>query len=94
MKYSKKAKAEKVKNQVFAAYWGNFSSDSNESEQGKDISIMIMEDKVQVLDSLFALMEDTKINEDKLMTLLDIKENLNDYSLSKLRSLAFVMVDF
>lgn len=55
--------------------------------------MVVMEEKAQVFDLLFALKEDTYYNEDKHVTLLDIKENLKVYSLSKLRSLFSVLID-
>lgn len=39
-------------------------------------------------------MTNTDDNEDKPVTLLDIKENLKVYSLSKLRSLAYMLISF
>lgn len=93
MKYSRKAKAYKVANQVLAS-WGDSSRDSNDFEQGNNISMMVMEDDVQVFDSLFSLMADIDDDEDEPVTFLDIKENLKNYSPSKLRSLAFVLVDY
>lgn len=92
MKFSKKAEADKVVNQVLEAYWGNSSNDLDDSEQGGYISMMVMEDEVSSFDSLFALMANTENDEDKLVTLLDIKKKLKDYSLSKLRSLASVLI--
>lgn len=55
--------------------------------------MMVIDDEVQFFDSLFSLLEYTDDNEDKLVTLLDIKENLKGYSLSKLKSLASVLID-
>lgn len=45
-------------------------------------------------DSLFVLMADTDNDENKLLTLLDIKENLKDYSYSKIKSLTSVLMNF
>lgn len=54
--------------------------------------MVVLKNEVSVLYSLFALMPDTDTDEDNSMTLYDIKENLKDYSLSKLKSLASVMI--
>lgn len=54
---------------------------------------MVMEDGVQVFDSLFAITTDTNNDEDKPMTLLDIKDNLKDYSPNKLKSHDSVLID-
>lgn len=45
VKFNKKAKADKVVNQVLAACWGYSSRDSDDSEKGEDVSIMVMEDE-------------------------------------------------
>lgn len=37
-----------------------------------------MKDQVSIFDTLFSLMEDTDNDEDKPVTLLDIRENLKD----------------
>lgn len=55
--------------------------------------MMVMEHEVSVFDSLFSLIKDTDNEEYKPVTLLDIKKNLKDYSQSKLRSLASVLID-
>lgn len=53
---------------------------------------MVLKDEVKVYDSLLMLMADTD-DKDKLGTLLEIKESLKDYSLSKLRSLNSILID-
>lgn len=73
--------------------WGDSLSESDQSEQGENVPIIVMEDEVQVFDLLFVLMAETDDNEDEPVTLLDIKENLKNCSLNKLRSLASVLSD-
>lgn len=53
---------------------------------------MVIKYEVQVFDSLFALMPNTD-DKYKLRTLQEIKENLKDYSLSKMRSLVSILID-
>lgn len=55
--------------------------------------MIVMEDEVQEFDSLFYLMEDTNDDKDEPVNLLDIKVNLKNYSLSKLKALASVLID-
>lgn len=52
-----------------------------------------MKDEVSVFNSLYALTTNTENDEDNSITLFGIKENLKDYSLIKLRSLVFVLLD-
>lgn len=73
--------------QVLVACWRDSSSDSDDS------SILVMKDEVKIPDTLFSLMADTENDNDIPMTLLGINENLKDYSLSKLRSLASLLLD-
>lgn len=51
-KYNRKVEDDKVANQVSAA-WRDSSSDLDELEQGEDVSMMVLEDDVQIFDSLF-----------------------------------------
>ncbi len=44
-------------------------------------------------DSLFALKENSVEDKDYKVTLLDIKENLKNYSIKELKSLAAVLID-
>lgn len=73
--------------QVLVACWRDSSSDSDDS------SMLVMKDEVKIPDTLFSLMADTENDNDIPMTLLGINENLKDYSLSKLRSLASLLLD-
>lgn len=54
---------------------------------------MVMEHEVLVFDSLCSLMADSNSEGDKHVTLLDTKDNLKDYSLSKLVSLASMLIE-
>lgn len=54
---------------------------------------MVVEEKVATSGALLSLMTDTGKSEGKLTTLHDIKESLEEYSLSKLRSLSYVLID-
>lgn len=49
---------------------------------------------MEVFGELIALMANTDESEDKLPTFHDIKESLEEYFFSKLRSLAFILIDF
>lgn len=66
-----KAKADKVVNQVLTTSWGD--SFSNSKQEG-DTSMIVMEDKISVFDSLFALMEDTDTEKDKSVSLLESRK--------------------
>lgn len=90
VKHDKKVEADKIIHQVLAACWVDSSSDSDDSERQGDISMVAVKDEASVFDSLFA---DTKTDIDNLLTLHDIQENLKDYSLSKLKSLALVLIN-
>lgn len=60
---------------------GDSSSDSDEYKNLKDVSIIAIKDSDDAFDSLFAFMTKSK---DEEKTLLDIKQDLNNYSLRKL----------
>lgn len=77
---------------MLGAYWCDSPSDLDESEQGEGISIVAMEE-AQVFESLLDLMEETDDNKDKPVILLDIKKNLKDYHLNKMRSLSSILID-
>lgn len=55
--------------------------------------MVVVKDKAPVFDLLFSLMADYQADEDNPVTLYDIKEDLKDYSLSKLKPLASVLID-
>lgn len=54
---------------------------------------MVIKDEASVFDSYFSLMADIKTDKDNPVTLHDIKENLMDYSFSRLKSLTSVLID-
>lgn len=70
--------ADKIFCQVLATWWNDSSSKSNEFVQRQYISIMLIKEKVEVSDPLIALMDDSDNEEEKPVTLLEIKENLKD----------------
>lgn len=53
----------------------------------------MLEDNVQVYDPLFALMDKSDDDDDDKVTLMDIKENLKNYSLKELKFLATILKD-
>lgn len=55
--------------------------------------MLAIEDDVQIYDYLFTLMAKSDDDEDNKVTLLDIKENLKDYSLKELKFLTVVLID-
>lgn len=90
IKYGKNDKANKNVNQMSVAYWGNFSSDSDNSKQGENVFMLEIEYEViilytlcTILDTLFALTANTKNDDDNPETLFAFKKILKDYSLSK-----------
>lgn len=93
MKCNWRGEAGKIASQVFLACWNYLLSDSNESEQRKGIPIITIEEKVQICDPFLALMADIDGSEDKPTTLLSIKENPKDYSLTRLTSLASILIE-
>lgn len=55
--------------------------------------MIVIEGDVQIYDSLFVLMNKLDDDEDNKITLLDLKENLKNYSLKELNSLSTVLID-
>lgn len=55
--------------------------------------MIVMEDDVQVYNSLFTLLADSNYDKDDQVNLLDIKDNLKDYSHNRLKSLVSVLID-
>ena len=76
------------------AAWGDSSSDSEDPDEPNDVSLVAVHEEETVLNEMFALMAHTKNEEeDNQVTLLDMKNDLDKYSLKKLRTLAKVMID-
>ncbi|XP_069144342.1 uncharacterized protein [Solanum lycopersicum] len=76
------------------AAWGDSSSDSEDPNEPKDVSMVAVHEEETVLNEMFALMAHTKNEEeDNQVTLLDMKNDLDKYSLKKLRTLAKVMIN-
>lgn len=55
--------------------------------------MVAVNDDASIFVSLFALVADTETDKYNLITLHDIKKNLKNYSLSKLKSLALMLID-
>ncbi|XP_069152827.1 uncharacterized protein [Solanum lycopersicum] len=76
------------------AAWGDSSSDSEDPDEPKDVSMVAVHEEETVFNEIFALMaHTTDEEEDNQVTLLDMKNDLDKYSLKKLRTLAKVMID-
>ena len=89
----RKADADLVVKRALAA-WGDSSSDSEDPDEPKDVSMVAIHEDQIVFNEMFALMSHTEdVEEDNQVTLLDMKNDLDKYSLKKLRTLAKVMID-
>ncbi|XP_069152828.1 uncharacterized protein [Solanum lycopersicum] len=89
----RKAAADMVVKRALAA-WGDSSSDSEDPDEPKDVSMIAVHEEEIVFNEMFALMAHTENEEeDNQVTLLDMKIDLDKYSLKKLRTLAKVMLD-
>ena len=89
----RKAAADMVVKRALAA-WGDSSSDSEDPDEPKDVSMVAVHEEETVFNEMFALMAHTENEEeDNQVTLLDMKNDLDKYSLKKLRTLAKVMLD-
>ena len=76
------------------AAWGDSSSDSEDPDEPKDVSMVAVHEEETIFNEMFALMAHTENEEeDNQVTLLDMKNDLDKYSLKKLRTLAKVMLD-
>ena len=75
------------------AAWGESSSDSEDPDEPKDVSMVAVHEEETFFNEMFALMAHTENEEeDNQVTLLDMKNDLDKYSLKKLRTLAKVMI--
>ena len=76
------------------AAWGDFSSDSEDPDEPNDVSMVVLHEDETILSEMFDFMahSENEDDEDKI-TLLDLKHDLNTFSLKKLRTLANVMID-
>ena len=92
-KNDRKAAADYVVKKALAA-WGDSSSDSEDPDEPNDVLMVVVHEKDTIFNEVFAFMahSENKEEEDKV-TLLDMKHDLNTYSLKKLRTLANVMID-
>ena len=76
------------------AAWGDSSSDSKDPDEPNDVSMVAVHEEETICNEMFALMAYTEIEEeDNQVTLLDMKNDLDKYSLKKLRTLAKVMIN-
>ncbi|XP_069150409.1 uncharacterized protein [Solanum lycopersicum] len=92
-KRDRKAAADLVVKKVLAA-WGDSSSDSEDPDEPNDLSMVAVHEEETIFNEMFALMAHTENEEeDDQVTLLDMKNDLDKYSLKKLRTLAKVMID-
>ncbi|XP_069152835.1 uncharacterized protein [Solanum lycopersicum] len=89
----RKAAADMVVKRALAA-WGDSSSDSEDPDEPKDVSMVAVHEEETVFNEMFALMAHKENEEeDNQVTLFDMKVDLDKYSLKKLRTLAKVMLD-
>ncbi|XP_069148265.1 uncharacterized protein [Solanum lycopersicum] len=92
-KRDRKAAADFVVKKALAT-WGDSSSDLEDPDEPNDVSMVAVHEEETILNEMFALMTHTKNEEeDDKVTLLDMINDLYNYSLNKLRTLAKVMVD-
>ncbi|XP_069151836.1 uncharacterized protein [Solanum lycopersicum] len=76
------------------AAWRESSSDLEDLDEPNDVSMVVVHEEETIFNEMFAFMahSENEDDEDKV-TLLDMKHDLNTYSLKKLRTLANVMID-
>ena len=80
-KRDRKAVADLVVKKALAA-WGDSSSDSEDPDDPKDVSMVALHTEETVFNEMFALMAHTADEEeDNQVTLLDMKNDLDKYSL-------------
>ncbi|XP_069144607.1 uncharacterized protein [Solanum lycopersicum] len=92
-KRDRRAAADLVVKKALAA-WGDSSSDSEDPDEPNDVSLVAVHEEETVFNEMFALMAHTENEEeDNQVTLLDMKNDLDKYSLKKLRTFAKVMID-
>ncbi|KAF3624243.1 hypothetical protein FXO38_30360 [Capsicum annuum] len=72
---------------------GDTSSESDETKNPKDVSMLALEDSEITYDSLFALMEKLEDKDENEVTLSDIKEKLDNYFAKNIKNLANVLID-
>ncbi|XP_015084274.1 uncharacterized protein LOC107027691 [Solanum pennellii] len=92
-KNDRKVAADYVVKKALAA-WGDSSSDSEDLDKPNDVSMVVVYEEETIFNEMFVFMahSENEDDEDKV-TLLDMKHDLNTYSLKKLRTLANVMID-
>ena len=76
------------------AAWGESSSDSEDPDEPKDVSMVAVHEEETVFNEMFALMAHTADEEEhNQITLPDMKNDLDKYSLTQLRTFAKVTID-
>ncbi|XP_015054944.1 uncharacterized protein LOC107001389 [Solanum pennellii] len=76
------------------AAWGDSSSESEDSEEPNDASMVVVHGEDNVFNEMFAFMaQSDEVDEEDKVTLLDFKQNLNTYTLKRPRRLANVLID-
>ncbi|KAH0691226.1 hypothetical protein KY289_018584 [Solanum tuberosum] len=92
-KNARKALADYVMKKALAV-WGDSSSESGELECPDDASMLAVQDDANIFDGPFTLKakSDDEDDEEKV-TLEDFKQNLNTYSVRRLRNLVVVLID-
>ena len=64
------------------AAWGDSSSDSEDLDEPNDVSMVVVHEEETIFNEMFAFMDHSKNkNEEDKVTLLDMKHDLNTYSL-------------
>ncbi|XP_069155731.1 uncharacterized protein [Solanum lycopersicum] len=92
-KNDRKAAADYVVKKALAA-WGDSSSDSEDPDEPNDVLMVVVHEEETIFNEMFAFMDHSENEEEEdKVTLLDMKHDLNTYSLKKLRTLANVMID-
>ena len=82
-KRDRRAAADLVVKKALAA-WGDSSSDSEDPDEPNDVSMVAVHEEETIFNEMFALMAHTENEEeDDQVTLLDMKNDLDNYSLKK-----------
>ena len=76
------------------AAWGDFLSDSKDPDEPNDVSMVVVHGDETIFNEIFDFMDHSENEDDgDKITLLDLKHDLNTFSLKKLRTLSNVMID-
>ncbi|XP_049381315.1 uncharacterized protein LOC125845854 [Solanum stenotomum] len=92
-KKARKAAIDYVVKKAFAV-WEDSSNESKESECPEDASMLAIKDDENVFNGMFTFMAKSNDEEDEeKVTLFDLKQNLNAYSVRRLGNLVVVLID-